>query len=101
MRIRPISVLPSATTDVAECHKINTQSTYLRQFRMEVVHSTSHNQCGGFGVNYFCKRYANLFTRRIQLCHADKSRSHNQRKDEQRMKPCSWQPGDEKAPRQH
>jgi hypothetical protein len=61
----------SATPDVAESHKINTQFTYIAYCQWEVVHFTSHKQrisftakiclqgicqffpdalCGGFGL---------------------------------------------------
>ncbi len=78
MRFRPISVWPSATPGVAESNKINTQSACLRQLIMEVVHFTSHKQRANVLGNYVCKRYTNLFARRIRSGHANKSHAHNQ-----------------------
>src|SRR5215470_4378206 len=62
MRFRPISVWLSATLDVAESHKINTQSDCSRQLTMIscsllLLISIAPVSPG----NESCKRYANLF----------------------------------------
>jgi hypothetical protein len=62
MRYRPISVWLSATLNVAESHKINTQSACSRQLSMIscsllLLMSIALVSQG----NEACKRYANLF----------------------------------------
>jgi hypothetical protein len=48
MRILLISVWLSATSDVAEIHKINTQSSCLRRLIVESHHLTSQMRCACF-----------------------------------------------------
>jgi hypothetical protein len=61
----PISMWTSATSGVAESHKINAQFTCLRQFIIEVVYFISHKREPIASVQHIRKRYANLFNYRI------------------------------------